>query len=585
MKVLLTICTLFVFTLLVNNKAAANQDSTAKAAKLAPYQQRAFQDEVFYFVLPDRFHNGDTSNDLGAAAGDKKRALSRGGLDKSHKGMYHGGDIAGLTEKLPYLDNMGISAIWLTPVLRNQAVQADSAGYHGYWILDFTEIDPHLGSNDDLKTFINQAHKRNIKVFFDIITNHTADVIKYKECHGDDGLAWLVKGNNCPYKSLAQLANNDNYTPIIPKGNEHLKSPGWLNDIKLYHNQGDSHWAGESALRGDFSGLDDIDTSNSTVVNGMIDIYKAIIDEFKPDGFRIDTVKHVNMAFWQKFSPALIAHAKSLGINNFFMYGEVYSFEPEFLSRYITQGNIQSVLDFALQQALANTLVKQQGTNVLAKLFAQDHLYQSPDSSIENTNANHLVNFTGNHDMGRFAYLLKESKHNYSEAEKVQRYLLAHAMIYFSRGVPVIYYGDEQGFVGDGNDQASRQDMMPSQVASYNDDDLLATDKTTADDNFDTSHLFYQTFAKYAQLYQQYPALRFGQQTTVYAQDKPGILALQRRLDVNGKTQSLLVAYNTATQAQQLTKAIVPPQSKLLYQSAASANGKIAPLSFAIYQL
>ena len=113
----------------------------------------------------------------------------------------------------------------------------------------------------------------------------------------------------------------------------------------------------------------------------------------------------------------------------------------------------------------------------------------------------------------------------------------------------------------------------------------MATDKTTADDNFDTSHLFYQTFAKYAQLYQQYPALRFGQQTTVYAQDKPGILALQRRLDVNGKTQSLLVAYNTATQAQQLTKAIVPPQSKLLYQSAASANGKIAPLSFAIYQL
>jgi hypothetical protein len=107
---------------------------TAKAAMLAPYQQRDFQEEVFYFVLPDRFYNANTRNDLGAAANDKKRAVSRGGLDKTHKGMYHGGDLAGLTEKLPYLDNMGVSAIWLTPILRNRAMQAGTSGYHGYWI-------------------------------------------------------------------------------------------------------------------------------------------------------------------------------------------------------------------------------------------------------------------------------------------------------------------------------------------------------------------------------------------------------------------------------------------------------------------
>ncbi|MCW8832975.1 MAG: alpha-amylase family glycosyl hydrolase, partial [Colwellia sp.] len=482
---------------------ALQADGTAKAAKLAPYQQRDFQDEVFYFVLPDRFYNGDESNDLGAAANDKKRAISRGGLDKSHKGMYHGGDLAGLTEKLPYLDNMGITAIWLTPVLRNQAMQADTSGYHGYWILDFTEIDPHLGSNADLKHFIDQAHKRNIKVFFDIITNHTADVIKYKECHGDDGLGWIVKGNDCPFKSLAQLAKGDTYTPLIPQGDENLKTPAWLNDIDVYHNQGDSNWVGESSIRGDFAGLDDVDTNSDKVVDGMIDIYKAIIDEFKPDGFRIDTVKHVNMEFWQAFSPALMTHAKAQGIDNFFMYGEVYSFEPEFLSRYTKQGKLPSVLDFAFQQAMQHSLVDQKGTDVLAKLFAQDHFYRTAHTDISNTDANQLVNFTGNHDMGRFAYLLKQSKHNYSEAEQIQRNLLANAMMYFSRGVPVVYYGDEQGFVGDGGDQASRQDMMPSQVASYNDDDLLATDKTTAVDNFDTNHLFYQTFSKYAELYQQ----------------------------------------------------------------------------------
>ena len=569
---------------------------TAKAATLAPYQQRDFQEEVFYFVLPDRFYNADTRNDLGAAANDKKRAVSRGGLDKSHKGMYHGGDLAGLTEKLPYLDNMGVSAIWLTPILRNRAMQAGTSGYHGYWILDFTEIDPHLGSNAELKNFIDQAHKRNIKVFFDIITNHTADVIKTKECHGEDGLGWIVdvtQGNDCPFISMAQLAQGQHYSPLIPKGDETLKYPAWLNDVDAYHNQGDSFWRGESSVRGDFAGLDDLYTQKSSVVNGMIDIYQKIIDEFKPDGFRIDTVKHVNIEFWQQFSPALMQHAKTQGIDNFFMFGEVYSFEPELLSRFTTEAKIPSVLDFAFQGAMTKALVEQQGTDVLAQLFAKDHFYQTEHKTISNTNANQLVNFTGNHDMGRFAYSLKQSPHNYSEQAQIQRNLLAHAMMFFSRGVPVIYYGDEQGFVGDGGDQASRQDMMPSFVASYNDDDLLATSKSTADDNFDTNHLFYQSFAKYAQLYQQYPALRFGEQTAVYSQNEAGIFAITRQMKATNKTkaQNLLVVFNTAINAQSLDvvtekTAFKQTEIKLLYRSVKSGKAEeMAPLSFAIYQL
>ncbi len=598
MRILLLLCGLLILNTYVSTvvSAAVNvkevttelkQNFIAKATKLAPYQQRDFQEEVFYFVLPDRFYNGDTSNDLGATADDKKRALSRGGLDVRHKGMYHGGDLAGLTEKLPYLDNMGITAIWLTPILRNQAMQAGTSGYHGYWILDFTEIDPHLGSNTELKYFIDQAHQRNIKVFFDIITNHTADVIKYKECHGDDGLGWLIKEPNkgCPFKSMAQIAKGDKYTPLIPQGNDQVdlqtvKTPAWLNDIDAYHNQGDSFWQGESALRGDFSGLDDLDTNSEKVTTGMIDIYKAIIDEFKPDGLRIDTVKHVNMAFWQAFSPALMAHAKTLGINNFFMYGEVYSFEPEALSKFTKEGKLPSVLDFALQSSLDKVLVKQQGTEVLAKLFAQDHFYRT-----DHTDENQLVNFTGNHDMGRFAYLLKQSKHNYSETEQIQRNLLAHAMLFFSRGVPVIYYGDEQGFVGDGGDQDARQDMMPSFVDSYNDDDLLATNKTTVDDNFDSGHLFYQTFAQFAELYQQYPALRFGQQSTLYSQDSPGIFAIQRAFSTQGKTQKLLVVFNTATTTQRLEGIINQSTTNLLYQSRVNDISTIAPLSFALYQV
>ncbi len=559
----------------------------AKAAELAPYQQRHFQDEVFYFVLPDRFYNGDPSNDQGAAADDIKRAQSRGGFDKTHKGMYHGGDLSGLTQKLPYLDNMGVSAIWLTPILRNRAMQAGTSGYHGYWILDFTEIDPHLGSNAELKHFIDQAHKRNIKVFFDIITNHTADVIKYQECHGDDGLGWLVKGDDCPFISLNDLAQGKSYTPLIPAGDEAIKSPAWLNDMSMYHNQGDSFWQGESAVRGDFSGLDDLYTQKDDVVNGMIAIYKDIIDEFKPDGFRIDTVKHVNIEFWQQFSPALMQHAKKQGIENFFMFGEVYSFEPENLSVFTTEAKLPSVLDFAFQGAVTKALVEQQGTDVLAQLFAKDHLYTSKDK-VNSTDANQLVNFTGNHDMGRFAYSLKASKHNYSEQAQVKRNLLANAMMFFTRGVPVTYYGDEQGFVGDGGDQASRQDMMPSLVASYNDDDLLATDKTTADDNFDVKHPIYQSLAKYAQLYQQYPALRFGEQTVVYSQDKPGVFAISRQLKATNKekAQDLLVVFNTAETAQTLDLLTERCNSELLFSSNTTAKAnEIAPLSFAIYQV
>jgi len=555
------------------------------ATDLPHYLTRNVQDEVFYFVMPDRFHNGNTDNDNGS----KTIAISAGGFDKSHKGMYHGGDIQGLQQKLPYLKSLGISAIWLTPILRNQAMQADTAGYHGYWVLDFTEIDPHLGSNEDLKALIAAAHQDNIKIFFDIITNHTADVIKYPACHGEDGLQWLVEeGTNCPYKSLAQVNNGEGYQAIIPQGQENIKVPAWLNDPKHYHNQGDSTWQGESSVYGDFAGLDDVDTNSPEVVSGMIDIFKNLISEFKPDGFRIDTVKHVNTEFWTEFSPALVEHAKSIGIPEFFMFGEVYSGDSKELSTYTTTGKMQSILDFGFAFTLHNTLVKQEGTNKFAELFANDKDYLDDDS-----NANQLLNFTGNHDMGRFAHMLSQSDNGYSEGEIIQRNLLAHAMTYFMRGMPIIYYGDEQGFVGDGGDQDARQDMMPSMVNSYNNDDLLASDVTTAVDNFDINHPFYKVFAEYAHIYHQYPALRHGQHNTLYSQNTPGVFALSRTMSTDEVEH--IVVFNTATTEQEVILEMEQKQYTEIYKGSGSshaislAEGKatitIPALDFVIYQV
>ncbi|MCU4676575.1 alpha-amylase family glycosyl hydrolase [Catenovulum sp. 2E275] len=548
------------------------------------YLNRDVRDDIFYFVLPDRFENGDKSNDLG----DKNKPISYGGFKPDNKAYYHGGDLKGLEQKLDYLENMGITAIWMTPILRNRAVQGDSSGYHGYWIVDFSEIDPHLGGNKDLKSLIDKAHQRGIKVFFDIITNHTADVIRYRECHDEQGRHLDSSSYECKYKTIEQTQSGDKYTPFIPKGQETVKTPAWLNDPKYYNNQGDSFWQGESAVYGDFSGLDDLDTRQQAVVDGFIDIYKHIVSEFKPDGFRVDTVKHVDMSFWQVFSPAIMEHAHKEGIPNFHIFGEVYDGDPAFLSRFTTVGKMPAILDFGLQGNADDVFANHGSPQKLTKLFDDDDYYNDEDSS-----ADELLTFIGNHDMGRIGLFLNNNFADASEAEKTQRSILTHAFMYFARGIPVVYYGDEQGFTGDGNDQAARENMMPSLVDSYNDNNLLGTDATTADDNFDESHVIYQSLAEFAKVYKQNTALRRGIHLNRFADKASGLYAFSR-IDTNEQVEYLL-AFNSAKQPKTLQLAATSAQYKLVLASDSAktdtlktendqVNLTVPPLGFVIYK-
>lgn len=559
-------------------KVKSAQEKSALVSELSDYRVRDIRDEVVYFVLPDRFDNGDPDNDLGS----KIIAASAGGFDPTSTGHYHGGDLRGLINRLDYLKGMGITAIWLTPILRNQAVQGDSAGYHGYWPLDFTEIDPHLGSNQELKEFIRVAHEKNIKVFFDIITNHTADVIKYQECHTPGKPMFSTEGPLCEYRSLQQVADGDGYTPFLPEGSEKLKVPEWLNDPKYYHNQGDTTWTGENSVYGDFAGLDDIDTDNPEVVRGMIEIFNNLISEFKPDGFRIDTVKHVNIEFWQQFTPAITQHAQSIGIENFFVFGEVYSGDPKLLSYYTTVGDMPSVLDFAFQFRTRDVIVAQKGTDNLADLFSHDSLYLD-----DNSDASLLMNFVSNHDVGRLGHALEQYDPTMSDDEKLKRMQLANALMFFARGIPVIYYGDEQGFTGDGGDRGAREDMMPSKTPSYNDNNLIGTDATTAEENFDTEHPLYQSFRSYAAIYQRFEALRKGEQSVLHAEAKPGVFAMLRQLN----DEKLLVVFNTATTKQTFKHQALVKSEGLVFQSdayiklASSDTVALSPLSFAIVKI
>ena len=478
---------------------------------LTDYRTRALTDEVFYFVMTDRFSDGDSSNN----EGDLGDPLTSGGYDKTDAGYYHGGDLQGLTDKLSYIEDLGVTAIWLTPILTNKAVQGDSAGYHGYWTLDFTNIDNHLGGNLGLQEFITAAHARNIKVFFDIVVNHSADVIKFEQCHNSDG-SLLAGVSSCTYKSLAEVEADQGYTPFIPSGEENAKTPAWLNDTQFYNNQGESTFAGENSVYGDFSGLDDIDTTNETVANNFIEVFKDLIRDFRPDGFRVDTVKHVNTEFWQRFGPPVLAYAQApdtdglgttgAGITNFTLFGEVYSADPTVLSFYTTEAKLPSVLDFAFQ-SFVTAAIQNQGdvTSItqLNEMFSKDDLYADTDSD-----ASTLINFVGNHDMGRFAYFLGDFLDFDSTA--VQMTDLAHALMYFARGIPTIYYGDEQGFIGSGGDKAARQDMMPSKVAYYNATNMLGTERTSADDNFTADHPLYLKWREYARLLRENPTLRHG---------------------------------------------------------------------------
>lgn len=540
--------------------------TTAAPVLAADYRSRLPEDELIYFMLPDRFENGDRKNDLGGLKGDRLKT----GYDPAHKGFYHGGDLKGLINRLDYLQGMGITAIWVAPIFKNKPVQGppgqESAAYHGYWVTDFTQVDPHLGTNAEFKQLVDEAHRRGMKVYMDIIANHTADVIQYKGCAiqacGYRSIAdypYQRRGGpagapiNEGYKgdldksaeNFARLTNpNFAYEVEVPAAEKSVKVPAWLNDPIWYHNRGNSEWNGESTTYGDFSGLDDLMTENPRVVAGLIEVFGSWIDRFGVDGFRIDTAKHVNPEFWQAFVPAILERAKARGIPNFHIFGEVYqdTMEPGTLAVHTRVDDYPAVLDFAFRAAALRTLAGSDGTEVWERLFFGDPLYEGGAGK-----ARQLPTFVSNHDAGRFSMFVRRAFPNASDEEVLDRVMLSHAMLLTLRGVPTIYSGDEQGFVSDEGDQGAREDMFPSKVAIYNDNRLLGTTKNTEVSNFDTGHPLYRLIATLGRVRAETPALRRGRQLTRASGQKAGLFAVSRFDPDTGK--EVLLAFNTSTKA------------------------------------
>lgn len=467
-------------------------------------------DESVYFIMTDRFENGDTSNDYGGT--DKSKSVS--GFSPEETGWWHGGDFKGITKHLDYIKGMGFTSIWITPPVVQKYVQGGSAAYHGYWGVDFTTVDPHLGSEADFKELVAQSHKLNIKVIVDVVVNHTADVIYY------DGIG----------------------RPQVSAAEANIKKPDWLNLISNYHNLGDNPSIGNSVQDGDFYGLDDLETENPKVVNGWIDLWSSWITKFDIDGMRIDTFKHVNSEFWKAFIPKIQAAAITAGKKDFPIFGEAADSDAPSLSEYVAGGQVPSVLDFAFEKQAKSFVQFGFSAENLAELFNGDDLYTTATTS-----AYGLATFLGNHDMGRIGYFLSNAVSPGESQALLERAKLANATLFLLRGGPVLYYGDEKGMTGTGGDKKARQDMFATQVVDWQSELRIGSSPINSAGSFSVHNPLEDQITELQKIIAANPALRNGTQEVRYA--KNGLFVVTRYL--NGV--EYIVALNgsdTAGQAQ-----------------------------------
>ena len=564
--------------------------------------------QTFYFVLTDRFANGSTANDTGGYPGGPDDH----GFNPAKISHYHGGDFSGLTARLDYLKNLGITSVWLTPPLKNKPMQKGTAGYHGYWITDFLQMDPHLGSNEEFLELVRQTHARGMKLYMDIIANHTADVIQY-----EGGIYTYVPKAAAPYRDAMGQPFDDNvvayngindpaafpalsadksfpYRPFVPAAEKNIKNPAWLNDVTLYHNRGNSTFQGENSVHGDFVGLDDPFTEHPRVVRGFIDIFSSWL-ETGVDGYRIDTTRHVNNEFWQAFVPAIRARARELGRPDFVQFGEVYNEagDPSILSEFSTGGlTYDTTIDFGFFAA-ARRFVSQAGSSAaLADFFLRDDYYTDHDSNVHST-----TTFLGNHDAGRFGYFLQQDNPGAPPELLANLTRLGHGLLLLSRGQPVIYYGDEQGMIGrGGNDMQAREDMFAAQAPDFKTAPLLGTTRTGADDKFDPSHPFYQLIAGLTAVRAAHPALRTGSMVPRVTghQDVFAFSRIERRERVeylavfnNSRLQPVTVAVPTSQPKGARLQPVFASgegQPPLTIDAEGRASVTLAPLQFAVWR-
>ena len=574
----------------LGSSGASGPPSGAALATLAkPPTSSSLAAQRIYFVMTDRYVNGDSSNDTGGLGGGPGNT----GFDPTSTAYYHGGDFKGLTgdctdvkHGLARIKGLGFTAIWVTPPFSQQTVQGDSAAYHGYWIKDFLDVDPHLGTNQDFAGFVTCAHSLGLKVYLDVVVNHTADVIQlqgnagfldpsqipYRDCHGKVFVpARYVQAKTFPCLSVANMP----YRPFFAVPSDaKAKNPAWLNDPRKYHDRGDVDFGSGSQVeyeQGDFFGLDDLFTEQPAVMNGLAQIYAGWVTKYHVDGFRVDTARHVNAAFFGLWVPKILAAARSVGIRDFPIFGEVVMTDDIEQSAYVRDRGLPSVLDFPFQDAAAGFAAGQTGAKALASRMADDDYFRGPSGVAPSP-----PTFLGNHDMGRAAFQILQ--HGAGQDSKLlSRVELGYDLMYLLRGAPVVYYGDEVGMIGTGGDQQARQDMFPTQVADWKTQPRVGSPPIGSGSSFDVTNPIEDELRSLAALRDAQPALATG--ATIPRLSSKSLYAVSR-ID-RAARREYVVAFNSAASGAKVQITTATPSSawtRLLGQTGpltSAANGRL----------
>ncbi len=516
-------------------EATPRQPLGAELRTLAqPAERPPLASQRIYFVMPDRYANGNTANDTGGLSGPR----SVTGFDPTDTGYFHGGDFAGLTgdctgpRGLARIKDLGFTSIWVTPPYRQKYVQADSAGYHGYWALGLDGVDPHLGTEADFAAFVACAHRLELKVILDVVVNHTADVIQ-----------------------LPSYEYGAPKPPFVPPEERDAKSPAWLNDTSNYHNRGnlDSNCPTACVELGDFFGLDDLATEQADVRAGLADVFAGWIRRYRIDGFRVDTARHVERGFFADWVPRILTAAREAGVADFQLFGEAFVTNAIDLSAYVRDRGLPNVLDFPLQDAIARFAGGSAGAAGVTTRLHDDDYFVSPsgDRHVPPT-------FLGNHDIGRAALQVRD-KGIGAAGPLLQKTLLGYDLLYLLRGAPVVYYGDEFGIVGRGGDKEARQDLFPTQVAEWRSEERVGSPPIGVGSSFDvTAHPIAERLRVLGSLRAAHPALSTG--ATIVRRATRSVLVVSR-IDAS-RRREYLALFNTAGSAARVTIPTATPQAE-----------------------
>jgi glycosidase len=500
-----------------------------------------WRDEVIYQLLVDRFADGDVNNNYSVRPGELAR--------------YQGGDWKGIQDHLDYLTDLGVTTLWISPVVKNVDTDADVDGYHGYWAQDLTAPNPHFGDLTALRSMIAAAHDRGLKVVLDIVCNHMGQVFFY-DINRNGSPDEYIGGTGGPGSPVTRIteydpdydpngvqsfssAGNAGRAPIVfindPTINREPPKPGILGTAAAYHGKGHilsydniNHQPDEEVMTGDFpGGLKDVATENPEVRATMVDAFATWVELADFDGFRIDTVKHVEHEFWTVFAANIRSRLAAEGKTNFLMFGEAFDGDDQLLGSYTQPGQLDSVFYFSQHYNVyrdifeyAHDPTQQKGTSQIQTLWAGKKQYYGntpQDGGPQVPPYKLLVNFLDNHDVARFLF---DSNGDVAALRN------ALTLNMTADGIPCLYYGTEQDFSG-GNDPANREILWTSNYA-------------TTGDTF--TH-----FSKLARIRKAYIALRRGDTKVVWSSDHvakesdAGIFAFERAGGDAGNAYSLVV--------------------------------------------